>query len=135
MMQCKHDICLNKKFNSTEIRKCWLQRKNTTQSSNKGLYNSPAIVRYNTMVTDFQNEQIFYDESYITNITDADDDIMKNNDLQNIDDTEIEDTYPENKISYSIYSVICENLYNDIKNDNQISNHVIRFLLFNERGD
>ena len=87
------------------------------------------------MVTEFQNEQIFYDESYITNITDADDDIMKNNELQNIDDTEIKDTYPENKISYSTYSVICENLYNDIKNDNQISNHVIRFLLFNERGD
>ena len=71
MMQWKHDICLNKKFNLTNIGKCWLQRKNMIQSSNKMLYNSPTIVKCITIVTEFQNEQLLHDESYISNITDV----------------------------------------------------------------
>ena len=82
MMRCKHDICLNKKFNLTKIGNCWLQRKNITQSSNKGLYNSPTIVRYTTMVVKFQNEQMLHDEFYISDITDVDNGLMKNDESQ-----------------------------------------------------
>ena len=81
------------------------------------------------MVAKFQNEQMLHDEFYISNITDVDNDLMKNDESQKIDDIEIEDTCLENKISYSTYSVICEHLYNDIKNDNSISNYIIRLLL------
>ena len=77
MMQCKHDICLNKKINLAKIRKCWLKRKNIAQLSNKGLYNSPIIIRYNTMETNFNKEQIcFHDEPDKTNISDDSDDIL-----------------------------------------------------------
>ena len=56
----------------------------------------------------------FFKDSEITNNTDIDDDILNKNKLQNIDDTEIEDTSPDSNISHSTYSVICEILYNDI---------------------
>ena len=40
MMQCKRNICLNRKSNLTKIGKCWLKRKNITKLLNKCLYNS-----------------------------------------------------------------------------------------------
>ena len=95
----------------------------------KSLYNSPTIVIYNKMESVSHDEQMVCNESEITNNTGIDDDLMNNNELQNIDDTEIEDTSPDNDISYYEYYVICESLYNDIKNDNQISNYVIGLLL------
>ena len=106
-----------------------MKRKNITQSSNKGLYNSPTIVRYNTIETNFNNEQFFHDEPDKTNIIDNDDDILNTDELQNSNDLVIEDSFPEDKISYSSCSVICDNLYHDIKNNNQISNYVIGLLL------
>ena len=75
------------------------------------------------------DELLFCKESKIMNNTGIDDDLMNNNELQNNDDTEIEDTSPDNNISYSTYSIICKSLYNDIKNDNKISNYVIGLLL------
>ena len=41
----------------------------------------------------------------------------------------IEDLLSEDRISYSLYSVIRDNLYNDIKNKNEISKYVIGLLL------
>ena len=77
----------------------------------------------------YHDELLFCKESKIMNNTDIDDDLINNNELQNNDDTEIEDTSPDNNISYSTYSIICKSLYNDIKNDNKISNYVIGLLL------
>ena len=71
----------------------------------------------------------FHDEPDKTNIIDDDDDILNTDELQNSDDLVIEDSFPEDKISYSSCSVICDNLYHDIKNNNQISNYVIGLLL------
>ena len=42
---------------------------------------------------------------------------------------EINKSLPEQQMSYSSYSAICDNLYNDIKNKNEISNYVIGLLL------
>ena len=103
MMQCKPDIRLTKNFNLSKIGKSWLKRKNITQSSNKGLFNSPTIVRYNKMESVSHDEQMVCNESEITNNTGIDDDLMNNNELQNINDTEIEDTSPDNDISYYAY--------------------------------
>ena len=58
-----------------------------------------------------------------------------NNELTNVDDDTISNELkndhflPEEQISYSSYSVICEHLYNDIKNKSEISNYVIGLLL------
>ena len=54
---------------------------------------------------------------------------MNTDKFQNSDDLVIEDTFPEDKIYYSSYSAIYDNLYNDIKNNNQMSNYVIGLLL------
>ena len=68
---------------------------------------------------------MFRNESEITNNTDIENDIMNNNELQNMDDSEIENTSPDKNNSYFTYSVICESLYSYIKIDNQISNYFI----------
>ena len=83
------------------------------------------------MDTDFKNEHmVFHDEPNITNITNNDDDnIINIDELQIFDILVIEDTFPEEKIFYSSYFVICNNLYNDIKNNNQILNFIIGLLL------
>ena len=54
---------------------------------------------------------------------------MNNNELQNMDDSEIENTSPDKNISYFTYSVIYESLYSYIKIDNQISNYFIWLIL------
>ena len=59
-----------------------MKRKNITQSSNKVFCNSPTIVRYNTMETNFQSEFFsFRDELNKANITDDDDDITNTDEL------------------------------------------------------
>ena len=69
------------------------------------------------MDTDFQKEHIFFhDKPNKTNITDDDDDVIMNTDeLQNSNNLVIENIFPEEEISCSPYSIICGNLYNDIK--------------------
>ena len=59
MMQCKHDIYVNHYFDISKIRKCWLKRKNISQSSNKGNYNSPTIIIHKSMISDVPNDEIF----------------------------------------------------------------------------
>ena len=45
MIQCKHDICVNQKFDISKIGKCWWKRKHISQSLHKGNYNSPTIIK------------------------------------------------------------------------------------------
>ena len=51
------------------------------------------------------------------------------NDFKILNELKIEDLLPEERISYSSYSIICDNLYNDIKNRSEISKYVIGLLL------
>ena len=46
MIQCKHDICVNQKFDISKIGKCWWKLKNISLSLYKGNYNSPTIIKY-----------------------------------------------------------------------------------------
>ena len=113
MMQYKHDICLTLK--NYQNWNTLVKEKEYNLIFKKGLYNSPTIVRYNKMESVSHDEQMFCNESEITNNTDINDDIMNNNELQNMDDSEIENTSPDKNNSYFTYSVICESLYSYIK--------------------
>ena len=90
----------------------------------KGNYNSPTIIKYQSMITDIPNVEIFH-HFKIKNV----------NKLMNINDNfiskelKIHKNLPEQQVSYSSYSVILDNLYNDIKNKSEISNYVIGLLL------
>ena len=76
------------------------------------------------MITDIPNDEIFH-HSKINN----DNELMNVNDNFISKESKIKKILPEEQISYSSYSVICENLYNDIKNKNEISNYGIGLLL------
>ena len=65
-------IFFNTNFNISKIGKYWLKRKNITQSSNKDLYHSPTILRYNKIESVYHDEKMFHNEYEITNITDID---------------------------------------------------------------
>ena len=54
---------------------------------------------------------------------------MNVNDNTISNELKINHLLPKKQISYSSYSVICENLYNDIKNKSEISNCIIGLLL------
>jgi len=124
MMQCKHDICVNQKFDISKIGKCWLKRKNISLSLYKGNYNSPTIIKYQSMISDFSVVETFHD-SEIKNV----DELMNVNDNFISNELKINKMLPEQQMTYSSYSTICDNLYNDIKNKNEISNYVIGLLL------
>ena len=124
MIQCKHDICVNQKFDISKIGKCWWKRKHISISLYKGNYNSPTIIKYQSMITDIPNDEIFH-HSNINN----DNELMNVNDNFISKELKINKFLPEEQISHSSYSVICENLYNDIKNKSEISNYNIGLLL------
>ena len=100
------------------------KEKTITQSSYKGNYNSPTIIKYQSMTTDIQNVETFHHSK-----------IKNDNELMNVNDNfiskelKINKILPEQQVSYSSYSVICDNLYNDIKNKREISNYFIGLLL------
>ena len=76
------------------------------------------------MTTDIQNVETFHHSK-----------IKNDNELMNVNDNFISKELktkkflPKEQISYSSYSVICENLYNDIKNKSEISSYIIGLLL------
>lgn len=130
MMQCKHDIYVNQHFDISKIGKCWLKRENIYQSSNKGNYNSPTIIKYKSMIRNVPNDEMFlHNEINSHNTTVNNNELVIVNDVEIPNELKIEDLLPEERISYSSYSVICDNLYNDIKNKNEISKYVIGLLL------
>ena len=51
------------------------------------------------------------------------------NDVKISNELKFDSLSPEERIFYSSYSVICDNLYNDIKNKSEISQYFIGFLL------
>ena len=124
MIQCKHDICVNLKFDISKIGKCWLKRRHISQSLHKGNYNSPTIKKYQSMITDIPNDEIFI-HSKINN----DNELMNVNDNYISHELKIDNFLPEKQVSYSSYSVICGNLYNNTKNKSEISNYVFGLLL------
>ena len=103
MIQCKHDISLNQQFDISKIGKCWLKRKNISLSLYKGNYNSPTIIKYQSMISDIPNVETFH-HSEIKNV----------NELMNVNDNfiskelEINKILPEQQMSYSSYSVLIE---------------------------
>ena len=82
------------------------------------------------MISDIPNEEIFL-HSEINNNNSAfhNNKLMKMNGVNISNELKIDHLLPEEQISYSSYSVICENLYNDIKHKSEISNYVIDLLL------
>ena len=76
------------------------------------------------MITDIPNDEIFL-HSEINN----DNELMNVNDNYISNELKIDNFLPEKRTSYSSYSDICENLYNNIKNKSEISNYVIGLLL------
>ena len=130
MMQCKHDIYVNHYFDISKIRKCWLKRKNISQSSNKGNYNSPTIIKYKSMIRNVPNDEMFlHNEINSHNTTVNNNGLVIVNDIKIPNELKIEELLPEERVSYSSYSVIYDNIYNDIKNKNEISKYVIVLLL------
>ena len=95
MIQCKHDICVNQKFDISKIGKCWLKRKNISLSLYKGNYNSPTIIQYQSMISDIPNVETFH-HSEIKNV----------NELMNVNDNfiskelEINKILPEQQMSF-----------------------------------
>ena len=81
------------------------------------------------MITNVPKDQFLQNETSKINATDDDKDTTKINNFPYSTDLAIEDMLPEEQISYSSYSVICDNLYNNIKNKNQISKYFIGLLL------
>ena len=59
MVQYKHDIRVNQKFDISEIGNWWWKRKNISLSWNKANYNSPTIIKYKSMIIDIPNDQMF----------------------------------------------------------------------------
>ena len=98
MIQCKHDICVNQKFDISKIGKCWWKRKHISQSLHKGNYNSSTIIKYQSMITDIENDEIFI-HSKINN----DNELMNVNDNYISNELKIENFLPENK--YLIYYI------------------------------
>ena len=76
------------------------------------------------MITDILNDEIFI-HSKINN----DNELMNVNDNCIQKELKIDNFLPEEQVSYSSYLVICENLYNDIKNKSEISSYIIGLLL------
>ena len=76
------------------------------------------------MTTDIPNVETFHHSK-----------IKNDNELMNVNDNfiskelKINKILPEQQVSYSSYSVICGNLYNNIKNKSEISNYVFGLLL------
>ena len=82
------------------------------------------------MISGIPNDQIFFhNETNNNNKTDDNNESMKINDIKISNKLIIEDLLPEDRISYSSYSVICDNLYNNIKNKSELSKYVIGLLL------
>ena len=76
------------------------------------------------MISDISNDEMFL-HTEINN----DNELMNMNDDDISNEQKIDNFLPEEQIPYSSYSVICENLYNDIKNKSEISNYIIGLLL------
>ena len=82
VIQCKHDICVNQNFDISKIGKCWQKRKNISQSSYKVNYNSPTMIKYNSMVSDIPNDEMFlHSEINNNNSTLHNNELMKVNDV------------------------------------------------------
>ena len=76
------------------------------------------------MITNIPNDEIF-----IHSKNNNDKELMNVNDNYISHELKINNFLSEKQVSYSSYSVICENLYNDIKNKSKISNYIIGLLL------
>ena len=96
-----HDICVNNFFNISKIGECWFKRKNISQSSNKGNYNSTTIIKYKSIISDVPN-----DEKFLHNEINNYNTILNSNDLNNNHNT----TVNRNDI----------NLLSDIKISNEL---------------
>ena len=82
------------------------------------------------MVSDIPNDEMFlHSEINNNNLTFPNNELMNMNDDTISNELKIDHLLSEEQISYSSYSVICENLYNDIKNKSVILNYVIGLLL------
>ena len=76
------------------------------------------------MITD-----ILIDEIFIHSKINNDNELMNANDNYISKELKFDNFLPEEQVSYLSYSVICENLYNNIKNKSEISSYVIGLLL------
>ena len=72
-----------------------VKRENITQSSNKGEFNSPTIIKYKSMITDVPNDPFLQNETSKINATDDDKDTTKINNFPCSTDLAIEDMLPE----------------------------------------
>ena len=82
------------------------------------------------MISDVPNDQMcLHNETNNNNKTDDNNEWMKVNDIKISYKLTIKYLLTEDWISYCSYSVLCDNLYNDIKNKSKISKHVIGLLL------
>ena len=74
------------------------------------------------MISDVPNDEIFlHNEINNHNITVNNNELMIVNDVKIPNELKVEGLLPEERIFQSSYSVICDNLYNDIKNKSEIS--------------
>ena len=106
MMQCKHDICVNNSFDISKIGKCWFKRKNISQSSNKGNYNIPTIIKYKSMVSDVPDDEMFLHRkinNYNTtvnsnNLNNNDNTTVNRNDSNLVNDVKISNEFKFNEL-------------------------------------
>ena len=101
MMQYKHDTYANQKFYISKIGKCWWKRNNISLSLCKGNYNSPTIIKYQSMITDIPNVETFHHSK-----------IKNDNELMNVNDNfiskelKINKILPEQRLYVTIYTMI-----------------------------
>ena len=124
-MQYKYHISINRIFGFIKIDKCWHQRKRIIQSSNYGSYASPNIHNFDSSFDDEDNFDIFYmnNNNEIERVclfeenSDNNDKISKNG--KSFDNYQSTET-----ISFSSYYITFNDLFNVIKNNNEISTFI-----------
>ena len=113
-------------FHLSLFRKCWYQRNKITNSSYVGSYVSPRLRNKNPEI---EEDEIFP----ISNIEDVYDEMnideIKTNQLCR-DSPKLEDfNISKNDISHSSFMDTCTLLFNNTKNDVQLSNTIMGLLL------
>ena len=134
MMQCKHMISFNNKFDLDLIGRCWHKRDKITQSKNIGSYICPSLKNNIPEIDDVDQFPIInFDEKIIEkppayyeeiDINEIDTDLLCCNSTSSNNDIRL-----KNRVAHSSYMNICNSLYNNMKNDNKTSNIVVGLLL------
>ena len=134
MIQCKYYISIHRNLNISKIDRCWYQRKGIPQSYNYGSYLSPEIYTFDSYLDNNEDNFEFFDinnnnetepgcifDENLFNFNQPDDNEEKRNNLKSILFTET--------LSYKSFILICNELYNVMKNNKEIPIIVVGMLL------